>query len=445
MNSLRPWLLGLLACCWLAACAPSAQAGGLAVEDLAVLVDAGGSETIASVSAAAASGRFRAAPGGLSAGYTRDVHWLRFTIQVPAAGPWWLSVEPAVLDDLRLFEPVGDGFVERRSGDRLPFGQREVAYRAFVFKLAVPDTARRTVYLRVQTRSSALVQLALWQPEAFDAAKALEYAGLGVYFGLAGMLLLVNGVLWATLRQSMYGWFGLHVVAHMLAYWCLLGLASQFGLSGWPRLADFCVPLSMVLFLASGIPFLQRLLQVEARHRLVQAIFWSQRTLPWLLIPAYFTDRYAEVMSLVLGLATLVAPCVLWISLSRAKQGRREATWILLGTSITLAGLWWHVMGLLGWHGLGTSPYLALLLSSVGSLMAMQLALGAQVLQLLDDRRLAQQAAMAAERDAAVDRHARDELAALLADKDALLTERERAQGRLGHLVAALQQAQRHT
>jgi signal transduction histidine kinase/ActR/RegA family two-component response regulator len=257
------------------------------------------------------------------------------------------------------------------------------------------------------------------------------------------MLLVVNGVLWATLRQSIYGWFGLHAVAHVLAYWFALGLANQFGLSDWPRLANFCVTLSIVLFMASGIPFFQRLLQIKARHRWVQPIFWSQLTLPWLLIPAYFTDRLAEVMSLVLGTATLVAPCVLWISLSWAKQGRREAKWMLLGASISLAGLWWLGMSALGWHGLGTYSYIPPLLSSVGSLMAMQLALGTQVLQLRDDRRLSEQAATAAGRDAAIDRLARVEMAALLADKEALLAEHERAQDRLGKLVAALQQAQR--
>ena len=103
----------------------AALAGPRAPQDLAVLVDPGGQETIATVSAAEASGRFTPLPDGLQAGYTRQVHWLRFTLPAADAGPWWLEVQPAYLDDLRLYEPAGAGFRERRSGDRSPRATRE--------------------------------------------------------------------------------------------------------------------------------------------------------------------------------------------------------------------------------------------------------------------------------------------------------------------------------
>ena len=69
----------------------AAQAQAIAVQNLAVLVDADGSETIASVSAPEAAQRFTPLDGLLSAGYTRKVHWLRFSVQAPVAGSWWLE------------------------------------------------------------------------------------------------------------------------------------------------------------------------------------------------------------------------------------------------------------------------------------------------------------------------------------------------------------------
>ena len=134
----------------------AAQAQPIAVQNLAVLVDADGSETIASVSAPEAAQRFTPLDGLLSAGYTRKVHWLRFSVQAPATGLWWLEVMPPFLDDLRLFTPDGAGFAERRSGDRLPFASREEDYRGFIFKLALADSAPHTYYLRLQTTSTSL-------------------------------------------------------------------------------------------------------------------------------------------------------------------------------------------------------------------------------------------------------------------------------------------------
>ena len=56
------------------------------VQDLAVLVDPDGTQTISSVSAPEAQVHFRRLDAVLSAGYTRKVHWLRFTVQMPSAG-----------------------------------------------------------------------------------------------------------------------------------------------------------------------------------------------------------------------------------------------------------------------------------------------------------------------------------------------------------------------
>ncbi|MGI9135397.1 MAG: 7TMR-DISMED2 domain-containing protein, partial [Rhodoferax sp.] len=95
------WLVGLL----LASVVPEAAAGAeAALRGMAVLEDASGSETIASISTADPA-RFRTLPGpALEAGYSRSAHWLRFQIEAPA-GPWWLDILPSYLDDIRLFEP----------------------------------------------------------------------------------------------------------------------------------------------------------------------------------------------------------------------------------------------------------------------------------------------------------------------------------------------------
>ena len=76
------YVLGILML--LTFCLPMAVSSQpLGVQDLAVLVDPDGSQTIASVSAPEAQVHFRRLDAVLSAGYTRHVHWLRFTVQTP--------------------------------------------------------------------------------------------------------------------------------------------------------------------------------------------------------------------------------------------------------------------------------------------------------------------------------------------------------------------------
>ena len=206
----------------------AAQAQAIGVRNLAVLVDVDGSETIASVSAPEAAQRFRSLGGLFSAGFTRKVHWLRFSVQAPAAGSWWLEVMPPFLDDLRLFTPDGAGFAERRAGDQLPFASREEEYRGFIFKLALADSATHTYYLRLQTTSASLVTLQLWQPERFQGAKGFDYVVMGFLLGVFMLVLLLNLLLWLATREPLYGWFSLFVGANLLLNFAFTGLTAQY-------------------------------------------------------------------------------------------------------------------------------------------------------------------------------------------------------------------------
>ena len=206
----------------------------VAVHDLSVLVDTDGSETITSVSAPGAAQRFTPLDGLFSAGFTRKVHWLRFSVQAPAAGSWWLEVMPPLLDDLRLFEPAAAAFSERRAGDRLPFASREEEYRGFIFKLALTDSAPHTYYLRLQTTSASLVTLQLWQPERFQGAKGFDYVVMGFLLGVFMLVLLINLLLWLGTREPLYGWFSLLVGANLLLYFAFTGLAAQYLLPQMP-------------------------------------------------------------------------------------------------------------------------------------------------------------------------------------------------------------------
>lgn len=313
-------------------------AAALPPDDLAVLVDPAGRETIASVSATASAGRFAQLQGSLNAGYTRDVHWLRFTVPASAAGERWLEVQPSFLDDVRLYEPAGDGFRERRAGDRLPFSVREVPYRAFVFKLAPADGAARTYYLRLQTTSTSLAFVKLWQPDEFLAAAHVEYALIGLSLGIVGVVVLFNLILWAWLRDALHGWFCLHLVFHAALNLGLNGIVSEYFFPDRPQLANLWLNIVVLAGIAAATPFCRRMLRIDARLPVLHALFRGLLVAPVALIPmslaGYHTEAVRLVMSLVLG-ATFVA---LWRSWRLWREGCDEAPLLLLANSLPMLG-----------------------------------------------------------------------------------------------------------
>ena len=313
----------------------AATAQPIAVHDLAVLVDADGVETITSVSAPEAAQRFTRLDGLLSAGYTRKVHWLRFSVPAPATGLWWLEVMPPFLDDLRLFTPDGAGFTERRSGDRLPFASREEEYRGFIFKLALADSATHTYYLRLQTTSSSLLTLQLWQPDRFHAATNLEYTTIGLSFGFFLLILLLNLALWFDTRESLYGWFSLFVGAQLLFFFCFMGLASQYLLLLSPLLTDAATGASVLIFLAVSPAFYRRMLHVERDRSFLFNVFRLLALLPCLLLVSLFSGHYPEAARVAQASSALAGLLTLYLAVQLWRKGLQESRYLLLATALT--------------------------------------------------------------------------------------------------------------
>jgi signal transduction histidine kinase len=387
MGSLGRWLCGWLLLVALAL--PSGvSAQALPVHDLSVLVDAEGTETIDSVSARAAEARFVPIRGGLAAGYTRKVHWLRFSVQAPTPGAWWLDVMPPYLDDLRLFEPGATGFTERRAGDHLPFASREESYAGFIFKLSLPDAVARTYYLRLQTSSTSLAVVRLWQPTQFYASQTIGYGVLGAMYSLLGVILLLNLALWGWSRESIYGWFSLYVVTNIFLTLNINGLLAQYLLTGSPLLASDLTGLSLFLFLSITAAFYRRMLCIERGQNFYFGLFRAMALLPCMLIPSILSGHFTEAARLAVGCSVLVVVLILQPSVRLFRQGRSESIFLVLASGLTLLGSTSAALMLLGYLPVGMAAIHFQQQATVfGVTAAMQIALAMRRVTALREQR----------------------------------------------------------
>ncbi|RYF77198.1 MAG: hypothetical protein EOO29_21920, partial [Comamonadaceae bacterium] len=160
------WLLWLLvvACLFLQATPAGAASEPWRIDDLAVVADPAGGETIASISQPGRAADFEPVPDGFSGGYTRAVHWLRFTLHAPPANAdgkreMLLEIHPPYIDDLQIYvsQSAGEPFDVRRGGDLQPQSAKEIAYRGYVYRFVFEDDRPRTAYVRLQTHSSSVL------------------------------------------------------------------------------------------------------------------------------------------------------------------------------------------------------------------------------------------------------------------------------------------------
>jgi diguanylate cyclase (GGDEF)-like protein len=347
--------------------------------DLAVLSDPTGRETVESVSAAASATRFIPLHGMLSAGYTHDVHWLRFTVQAQTERELWLEVQPPFLDDLRLYEPAENGFIERRTGDRLPFAVRELPYRAFVFKIAIPDDSPRTYYLRMQTTSTSAALVKLWRPDDFTAATHIEYTLIGLSFGIMGIVLLFNLILWIWLRDALHGWFCLYLLFYTVINIGLNGLTSEYLFPANPRIADAWLGTALFAGIAAATPFYRRILRIDARMPVLHVLFRMLIVAPLVLIPLSLFGYFTEAAKLGMGLILAMTFVALWRSWRMWREGCHEGLLLLLANSLPMLGSMMSALTALGLYPGGLLELNSRQFTGLGAIVAMHFALAIRI------------------------------------------------------------------
>jgi len=183
------------------------------------------------------------APGDLNFGYSTAAHWLQLRVFVPGE-PGAPPVERILelgypsLDGVELYVAGRDA--PMRAGDRLPFSERVIPHRNFVFPVALHPGEVNTLTLRIVSEGSLTVPLTLWAPEAFEHHNQTLYIVLGVYFGSLLAMLLYNLLLYGSIRQRSYleyaGMLGGMIVGQLSLY----GFGNQFLWSGgglWGHIA----------------------------------------------------------------------------------------------------------------------------------------------------------------------------------------------------------------
>lgn len=376
---------------------------------LAVLEDPQGSATIDEI-ARAPDSRFKPLPSGsLAAGYTHSALWLRFSIQAPA-GEWWLDVLPPYLDDLRLYvpEPPGSGkFIEHRAGDGLPYGMRELEYRGFVFKLRHHDEAPRTYYLRLKTTSSAIVVPRLWSPDAFYSRSSLELGLLMASLAIMATVLLlnVNALFWQP--DPLTPWFLAFLAALSANFVGVTGTGYQYLFPDSPTFNFHFIGVTAFLAIAFGNAFYQRLFKVDRQQPIVLTVYRIAFWLPiaaLLLIPL---GRFSEAMS---WLASTVLPMNLLGTFLAFRLWRRDTAgggMVLLANLTSMIGIFFVMLNLQGVISGGFAVLHGMQIASLGSILALQLAVGARHREQREASLRAQEEACRAERDLVKEREVR--------------------------------------
>jgi len=182
-------------------------------------------------------------------GFTNNPYWFRFTVNNTTENvkPWYLEISYPMLDSVKLYIPEGDSrFKKIETGDHLPFHNRDVKERNFIFSLS-EKPGKHTYYIRIKTTSSLNFPVIIWSSEAYLEKLFKELPILWIYYGLMMIMVIYNLFIYISARDKSYIFYALFISSWILFQLTLNGLAFQYL---WPESvwwANNCLPIFMAL------------------------------------------------------------------------------------------------------------------------------------------------------------------------------------------------------
>ena len=247
--------------------------------------------------------------------------WLRIDLVVPenlVGQSVWLEAQPAHLWGLSFYGP--DGAVQE-AGLRLAHARQSYPAMTYRFRTVLGSTSDRC-YLRVWATMTPAMQLTLHSEASLAERDGRRSFTLGLFLGLAGLVVLLSLLYWAMAREWLFGAHALFVMATACFVGALEGRVAAEWLTSSPRaLLEFLI-WSGTLMIVSTALFSGRFLEVRQRHPRLVRVVWAQAVVA-VVAASTVRGSYVHLLVLILmGDWLLVVGLMAYLAVRQALQQR---------------------------------------------------------------------------------------------------------------------------
>jgi signal transduction histidine kinase len=334
--------------------------------------------------------------GRTTFGMSDHFHWLLVPVCNPAAGPFrgMLLVDNPHIDRIMAWARDDDSLRYLGiSGDRMPFHDRTVMYRAPVFAFDLPEGGCTDLLLMVDKRNASVtVPLEVWERDAFLNALQTELLMYGMFFGTLLIIILYSLLIGAMQRKGVYGWYGIYVILLSTYLFVAVGYGFQYLYPWSSTLNNYARLVLIVLILFSFLRFTRHFLLTRQRAKgidmaygvmgwmLLGIIAW------WMLSPGLFTAYTVVVINVVYGFMAVAVLLLVPALRPVWREERSAALFYMAAFSVNIIAFLLVVAeeyGLLSLHWLPIGP---IFIGSLAEILIFSFALSYRSRLVTDDR-----------------------------------------------------------
>jgi hypothetical protein len=287
-------------------------------------------------------------------GFTRDIFWLRFTLENQTSKKdWYLYLSYPLLDKIEFYErdAVTGKWKIIKAGDSYLFGDRQFNDRSFVFPLSLEKNKKYQYYIKMQSEGTLQFPLTIYSPKKFLQHREREEFAFGVYYGILLVLIIYNLILLFMLRDIGYLYYLLYVINYGACQSILNGLAFQYLWPNSPHWANISLPFLGGFALLSGIQFTRSFLNSKKNVPFLDKIQKVLMGCMGLLMLSSFLFSYFVNIYLLASLVIVFAVSIFVVGIVCWDKGYKPARYFIIAWVSLLFGV-----GIYAMKGLGIFP-----------------------------------------------------------------------------------------
>ncbi len=282
-------------------------------------------------------------------GYTHSNVWLRFSLQRDPLdiGKVLLEVGTPGLDTVEIYTNRNGIWEKRIFGDILPFSQREIKFKNFVFYLDIEGSDPNTFYLKVNSRGSIILPLTLHQQETFFESKVLNEAWHYSFYGILAVMIFYNGFIFFAFRSISYLLYSSSTLFLLAFNVGINGHGFQYFYPNSILIQNYLVPVSISCSWVLVLEFTIRFLMVNQFSKKLLSVIRISQIITFLFIPMmFFSLLLVNKYQTMFGIYNAVI--ILCSGVISIRKGYKAARYFVLGWSIFLFGILLLLMRSLG-------------------------------------------------------------------------------------------------
>ncbi|MBB5018989.1 diguanylate cyclase (GGDEF)-like protein [Chitinivorax tropicus] len=338
-------------------------------------------------------------------GYSAKGYWFRTQLRLQPGLPrnWLIEVGYPVLDHVECWLIQQGRIVAHwHTGDDVPFSQRPVFHRNFLFPIELTPDSEYQLWLNVSSQGTVQLPITLQTPAQFIEVEQARLLPQAIYFGMLIVLLIYNAFIWIRIHERIYLYYITYVAAMLLGQMGIQGLGYQYLWSGniwWQDKSMAVVTASFVTFVSL---FTDEFLRLWLSKPWLSRFLRGQAGLAALIALGALWLPYAVMIRVVVMLALLATVVSLFSGLLSLKQGSLPARYFVAAWSLFLGGVLLYALQKYGLLPRNWMTEYGVQLGSVFEVVVVSIALADRINHERRKRYLAQKTALEEARHRAV-------------------------------------------